>query len=154
MNVIEYLTSEHENHHSLFEKVLSGETKVFEALRAALIRHVRLEEEFLFSPALRTPELEEATRLSWEEHNVLMDLLKSIDQKPPGSTPWLAKVRFLSKVHRAHTEEEETTFFPILAALTSEETLEELQRILQDARPKATPEEILYPETPGIHRID
>jgi hemerythrin-like domain-containing protein len=149
-----YLSQEHVNHRALFQRILDGDYDAFTELRSALVRHVRLEEEFLFSKVLNEPELEEAVRVAWEEHNVIMELLQKIDQKDAGSISWLAKVRALEKLHNAHVDGEESIVLPLLETFFSDEELALLEKKMKEARKDQDPDEILYPEVPGKHQID
>lgn len=153
MNAIEYLVNEHANHNALFERLRDGDISVMPELRAAIIRHVRMEEKFLFTPALAKTELEENSRFAWEEHNLIMDLLQKIDEQVVSSDEWFSKIRLLEKIHQVHIKEEEEIFFPLLAATYTEDELATMGSRMWEYRHEETPDEILYPEVPGSHQI-
>ncbi len=153
MNALDYLRLEHTNHNALFDRIASGDEFAMEELRSALIRHIRLEESFLFESSLKKKDLESETRLAWEEHNILMELLQKLDQKEFGTEAWISKIRLIRKIHDSHIQHEEENLFPLMNKSMSREALEEIGEKMQDKRPDLIPDKVLYPEVPGSHEI-
>lgn len=154
MKSTNYLINEHENHHALFRKIESGDISALQELRSALIRHIRLEEKFLFEPCLKIKCLEQDTRFAWEEHNLIMLLLQRLDEQSIGSPSWIAKVRLIEHLHSSHVVFEENVLFPQIEEEFSSRKLETIEELMKRHRHDLLPDEILYPEQPGIHQID
>lgn len=153
MKTTNYLTSEHENHAALFKRVETGDVSALRELRSALIRHIRLEEKYLFERCLEIDSLEQDTRFAWEEHNLIMLLLQRLDEQASGSPSWLAKVRLIEQLHLSHVGFEENVLFPQIEEEFSARKLESIADLMKKHRYDLLPDEILYPDTPGEHQI-
>ena len=154
MKSTNYLINEHENHNALFKRIKSGDISALQELRSALIRHIRLEEKFLFEPCLEIECLELDTRFAWEEHNLIMQLLQRLDEQSIGSSSWIAKVRLIEELHLIHVAFEENVLFPQIEKEFSARNLESIEVRMKEHRQDLLPDKILYPEHPGEHQID
>lgn len=154
MKSTNYLINEHENHTALFKKIKGGDISALQELRSALIRHIRLEEKFLFTSCLRIEILEQDTRFAWEQHNLIMLLLQRLDEQSVGSPSWTAKVKLIEELHALHVVFEEGVFFPKIEQEFSERKLESIEDLMKRHRYDLLPDEILYPQTPGEHQLD
>lgn len=154
MKSTNYLINEHENHSALFKRIESGDISALKELRSALIRHIRLEEKFLFEKCLKIETLEQDTRYAWEEHNLIMLLLQRLDEQSTGSSSWRAKVRLIAQLHFSHVKFEEDVLFPQIEQEFCNRKLETIEVLMKNHRHDLLPNEILYPETPGEHQID
>lgn len=149
----DFILREHPNHEALFEKVLSGDFDLVEELKASLTRHIRMEEEYLFKPALHVSETRDLAEDAWKEHNVIMHLLQLLDDTEVGSEKWLKNLEHIRDLHRTHVTNEETKLFPKLEAHFSIDEKAIMARNFRSHRRDYSADEILYPEVPGSHQI-
>lgn len=153
MKEFEFISEEHTNHEALFEKILSGQIELANELRSALIRHIRMEEEHLFKPALDNPETKETAKKAWKEHNLLMHLLQVLDEREPGSKEWIRLVKLLKHLHTLHIRYEEEHLIPKLETSFKASQKQDMTINFRKHRRDESPDDILYPENPGSHQI-
>jgi len=131
IDVLELLTSQHEEVDQLFEKLEKGrgdKVALFEELANKLAAHATIEEK-IFYPAVMEAKTAEMLREAGEEHlaikRVLADMLE-LDPDEDEDT-FNAKLSVLKEEveHHAH-EEEEQKLFPILRKTMDEDELDAL----------------------------
>lgn len=144
MDAIDYLQNEHVEHKKLLERIVSGKMEDFAQSRAAIIRHIHLEETVIFQEYRHVTEIKQA----WFEHNELMQLLKSIDEEFS-----LEKVKQLLKLHEDHTRDEESFVFPFVRKHIPADVLTQMRFTMINYRDEVVPDAIIYPDHPGEHQI-
>jgi len=113
-DVIEILTSQHEEVDALFAKIESGEgnrRQLFTQLADSLAAHATVEEK-LFYPAVMAKQTEDMLHESVEEHLSIKRLLADLIALDTDDEQFLPKIGVLKEqvAHHAHEEEEKKLF--------------------------------------------
>lgn len=146
------LDKQHQLDRKLIELV-HGPGKEYSQFRSELIHHVNMEEAVFFQNLLKVKELEPIIRAAWEEHNLCMQLVQELDQDISPES-WQAKFETLKKLHLLHLDDEEQNLFPKIKKLASPAFLEEVGQQMLFQKRTTQADEILYPETPGSHKLE
>lgn len=153
MDALQYLILEHESHKQLLNQIPDDLT-LYTSFRQELIHHVNMEEAVFYPNLLRVKELESIVREAWEEHNLIMQLLQELDDLSQNDPTWLAKFEVLKKLLLLHIDEEEKELFPKIRSRASREFLYDVGEQMEVQKTFTKPDEILYPEKDGIHKIN
>ena len=152
MNALKYLILDHNNHKKLLT-LIDQDSALYPKLRAEIIHHVNMEEAVFYPNLLRLQVLEKTVREAWEEHNLIMQLLQEMDLLEVSSKKFKAKFQVLKKLLLLHIEEEENKLFPTIERLASEEFLADVGEQMQVQKESVEPDEVLYPDEEGIHKL-
>lgn len=151
MDAIEYLLHDHERHRKLLQDTETDKSH-YQALKDDFVHHVNIEEAVFYPNLLKVPELEAIVREAWEEHSLCMQLLQEMDESHSPKL-WESKFAVFKKLTLAHLDSEETELFPRIRKLASKEFLNDVGQQMIFQRHSVSTEEILYPDTPGIHKL-
>jgi iron-sulfur cluster repair protein YtfE (RIC family) len=136
-HAIAFLEADHRHVEELFRQYRTpdrhGEPQrvVGQLCREAEV-HIQLEEE-VFYPAIRARAGQDGKDLvatSYQEHNVMRDLIKRLGEIGPGDTAYGRTVHELQALFSHHVQREETRLFPLAARLLRDE-LENLGQTLR-----------------------
>ncbi|MEY2471289.1 MAG: hypothetical protein QOK28_618 [Actinomycetota bacterium] len=137
MDAIEFLTKEHEEAKSLFERIeAAADPQTKEQLTrqviAALRAHTKIEEEVLY-PLIREG-MKGGSKLfeeAMQEHQEAKKAMKELESKPPTDSEWQDQFEILMHGVLHHAKEEEAEMFPKMRETFSQERLNELGKQLE-----------------------
>ena len=103
-----------------------------------LSQHAAIEEQF-FYPLIRraVSDLDDMVLEALEEHHVVKWTLSELDGMDASDERFGAKVTVLMESVRHHVKEEERELFPAVKSAVSRDSLQEMGRILEDAKQTA-----------------
>jgi hemerythrin superfamily protein len=142
MNAIDFLKADHKNVKKLFktfEQVpaedYSRKEILFEQIHDMLESHSDLESELFYPAVLEVPgkEAEDAVLEAREEHKIVRELLKELEEIAPGDPTFDAKMKVLRETVEHHADEEEDDMFPVARKL-GRERLEQLAESMAAVR--------------------
>jgi hemerythrin-like domain-containing protein len=132
MNAISLLKNQHRKVEALFKKLEGGRSDpqtVMEELSNSLAAHMAIEHEF-FYPGVKEVD-EEMVNESFEEHSLAEVALKRLLATDPEDEAFAARVTALKELIQHHVEEEEQELFPEVEKAVSEETLNEMGKLMK-----------------------
>lgn len=142
MDALDLLISDHNRVRGLFARFESARDKddeklvqdIADKIVEELTVHTAIEEE-IFYPTVRdtSDEIAQIVAESLQEHHVVKVLMGELQDVPPVSEAWLAKMTVIIENVEHHAEEEEQEFFPKVRSATDAEARELLGARL-DAR--------------------
>jgi hemerythrin superfamily protein len=154
MDALSLLREDHRQVEKLFgrfEETTSRAHKTRNELVRKMIRelsaHAAIEEQF-FYPLVRkaAAELDDTVLEALEEHHVVKWTLSELDGMDAADERFGPKVNVLIESVRHHVKEEERELFPAVKAAVSRDSLQEMGRLLEEA--KATAPTRPHPRTP------
>lgn len=154
MDALSLLREDHRQVEKLFgrfEETTSRAHKTRNDLVAKMIRelsaHAAIEEQF-FYPMLRkaVSELDDMVLEALEEHHIVKWTLSELQGMDAADERFGAKVSVLMESVRHHVKEEERELFPAVKSAVSRDSLQEMGRILEDAKQTAPTRP--HPRTP------
>jgi hemerythrin superfamily protein len=141
-DAISLLKADHRKVKALFkealglgEKAFASRGKLFDQIDAELTLHTRVEEALLY-PAVKaktkanTEERDQVLE-AYEEHAGAKDLIAKMERLDAKDESFRAKLQVLSEMIDHHVKEEETSFFPHIRTLFSEDELVEIGKQIQ-----------------------
>jgi hemerythrin-like domain-containing protein len=136
MDAIELLTQQHREVDRLFARLEGArkaeQSKLFEELSRMLRRHAFIEEEIFYERARRA-ETEDTVSDALDDHEMVEELLLSIEETGVAHQSFFSKVTSLRDNVRAHVKMEETELLPQVRALLGEDDLRTLGREMLEA---------------------
>jgi hemerythrin superfamily protein len=108
--------------------------KLFQEIKKNLLLHAELEEEVFYPTCSQFSELKEYVLEAYEEHEIIVDLLKEISQMPQKSQKAHAKVSVLMEQVEHHVREEENSFFPQVRLILSKVQFDRLSRDIRTTK--------------------
>ena len=161
MDAIALLKKDHAEVKKLFRQLLDEEPSpaqtevLFHKLRRELSIHADIEEQ-LFYPTLRerNPDLSEDVLEALEEHHVAKVTLMELEKMSVEDERFCAKLAVLREAVLMHVKEEEKTLFPKLRKAVQKAELEEMARMLAQAKRVAPIRpHPMAPDMPPANRI-
>ncbi len=143
MNVYKLLEKDHKQASQLFERLLKTSNdstgkreELFGELKSELMAHSEAEEK-VFYPALKNPDqTHDLTLEAIEEHHVVKQLLKELEDMSKNSDQWIAKLTVLQENVEHHVEEEENHLFPKARQVLSDAQANEMGRKIKQEKEK------------------
>jgi hemerythrin-like domain-containing protein len=132
MNAISLLKNQHRKVEALFKKLEGGRSDpqaVREELANSLAAHMAIEHEF-FYPGVKEVD-EDMVNESFEEHSLAEVALKRLLATDPEDETFAARVTALKELIQHHVEEEEQELFPEVEKAISEESLNEMGKLMK-----------------------
>ena len=142
MNALELLKTDHKNVKALFEKAEGTENpkqqmQLFEQIKGELETHTHIEETVFYPAIAKNEELKDMVLESLEEHKQVKTLLREMENLTADSEKFEPKLKVLMENVEHHAvEEEEGEMFPKIRKLMNAETLEQLGKQLEAAKPR------------------
>ncbi|MBS4538622.1 hemerythrin domain-containing protein [Clostridium sp. D2Q-11] len=134
MNILEEIKKEHDQYRDLLEELADTDRRhtnerkeKFEELRREVKAHHEAEEHTLFERLQKEEEAKFEVLESIEEHHVLEDLLKKIEDTAEDDETWGPKLQVLKEILEHHMDEEEDEVFEKSKDLLSDDELESLR---------------------------
>jgi hemerythrin-like domain-containing protein len=145
MDVLEFLTDEHDEAKAVFKKLEKAEGaeagKLFDQLKSMLSLHEELEETY-FYPQLKKEEAARDMILEgYQEHHVMDVLIDEISKLKPSAEEWAPKIKVLQENTEHHIEEEEDELFPKVRKIWDADKREKVGRQMQDTKTKRQKEQ-------------
>ncbi|HEY0580541.1 MAG TPA: hemerythrin domain-containing protein [Chloroflexota bacterium] len=145
MDVLEFLTDEHDEAKAVFKKLEKAEGaeagKLFDQLKTMLSLHEELEETY-FYPQLKKEEAARDMILEgYQEHHVMDVLIDEISKLKPSAEEWAPKIKVLQENTEHHIEEEEDELFPKVRKIWDADKREKVGRQMQDTKAKRQKEQ-------------
>jgi hemerythrin-like domain-containing protein len=145
MDVLEFLTDEHDEAKAVFKKLEKAEGaeagKLFDQLKSMLSLHEELEETY-FYPQLKKEEAARDMILEgYQEHHVMDVLIDEISKLKPSAEEWAPKIKVLQENTEHHIEEEEDELFPKVRKIWDADKREKVGRQMQDTKAKRQKEQ-------------
>lgn len=141
MNAFELLKQDHDKVSDLFDKLedtteraIKTREELFARLKMELDIHTQIEEEVFYPVLEEADQTREMILESYEEHNIVKQLLDEMEQLPVDDETWTAKLRVLHENVDHHVDEEETQLFPKARGVLATREIEELGVRLQAAK--------------------
>ncbi|HEX8701128.1 MAG TPA: hemerythrin domain-containing protein [Myxococcaceae bacterium] len=146
MDAIALLKQQHREVDSLFERILtaSDDEKILllGKISEQLTIHAQLEERHVY-PFARQVGIQDMVDHAIEEHAEVKQLIAEILSLKRHDPRVLENVQLLQQSVQSHVAEEESTFFPRLATLTSPEELMRLGMEMQSTMQELSQQELL-----------
>jgi len=97
------------------EKSYDKKQEYFDILYAEIDTHSKVEEELLYPRAnqIRSTEMQDLVKESYEEHAVVKNLLEELKGMSPQDEQFDAKLKVMGENVTHHADEEESEFFPL-----------------------------------------
>ena len=139
MDALKLMHDDHEKLKKLLERAEHAlaehnRENVLEKIRAELQPHERMEEK-VFYPALKAhPNAKDIVLEGYQEHHVADVIFAELEQTPPGSDIWKAKMKVLKESLEHHIEEEEGEMFKKARAVFDKSELEDLGARMEEAK--------------------
>jgi hemerythrin-like domain-containing protein len=145
MDVLEFLTDEHDEAKAVFKKLEKAEGaeagKLFNQLKSMLSLHEELEETY-FYPQLKQEEAARDMVLEgYQEHHVMDVLIDEISKLKPSAEEWAPKIKVLQENTEHHIEEEEDELFPKVRKIWDADKRQKVGRQMQDTKAKRQKEQ-------------
>src|SRR5690242_9801135 len=116
MDVLKFLSDEHDEVKGVFKKLEKASGKeaqrLWDQLREMLTLHEEMEETFFYPRLKEKSATEDLILESYEEHHVMDVLIGEISQLSPSDEQWEPKIKVLQVNTEHHIEEEEGELFP------------------------------------------
>lgn len=116
MDVLTFLTDEHDKAKAVFKKLEKAEgasaTRLWAELKSMLTLHEKMEETFLYPPLKEEKPTEDMILESYQEHHVMDLLIEEISALDPSDETWQPKIKVLQENTEHHIQEEEGELFP------------------------------------------
>lgn len=147
-DAISLLKADHKKVKALFKEVdelgdgaYASRARLFEQIDAELTLHTQVEEALLY-PAVKakskahSDERDEVLE-AYEEHACAKDVMAKLGRLDPKDETYRAKLQVLNELIDHHVKEEESTFFPHVRNLLSEDELVEIGEKIQAMKENA-----------------
>lgn len=102
--------------------------KILATLKEKLQQHTKMEEEFFYPELAENDETRDLILESYEEHNLIDQLLAQLEKVDPSEEVWSAKFTVLKENIEHHAEEEEQELFPKARDVLSKDKLQEIAK--------------------------
>ncbi len=137
MDAVEFLTKEHEEAKTLFERIEASadpaeKERLLAEVMTALKAHTKIEEEVLY-PLLRA-QVQGGNKMfeeAMQEHHEAKKAMKELEGLSPSDSDWQDQFEILMHGVLHHAKEEESEMFPKLRETFSQERLNELGEQLE-----------------------
>ncbi|MGM0561406.1 MAG: hemerythrin domain-containing protein [Pseudomonadota bacterium] len=133
MDIFEAIEQDHQEIRRLIHRLRgleeddrSNQDKVFEELKALLLRHHEAEERTFFYALLDDKTARHEGMHALQEHGEHKKVLEQLDEMRPGSDNWWERFAELEHDILHHLEEEEEDIFPLARKVFSKQEAEEL----------------------------
>jgi hemerythrin superfamily protein len=138
MDVLEFLTDEHDEAKAVFKKLDKAEgaqaTRLFEQLKSMLSLHEELEETFFYPRLKEEKATEDLILEGYQEHHVMDVLIDEISKLKPSAEEWAPKIKVLQENTEHHIEEEEGELFPKVRKIWDADQRDKVGRQMQDEK--------------------
>ncbi len=138
MDVLEFLSNEHDEAKAVFKKLEKAEgaeaDRLFQQLHTMLSLHEELEEKLLYPQLKEEKQTQDIVLESYQEHHVMDVLLKEISKLKPDAEEWEPKIKVLQENTEHHIEEEEGDLFPKVRKLWNAEKRKEVGSRMEDLK--------------------
>ncbi|HLE01800.1 MAG TPA: hemerythrin domain-containing protein [Bdellovibrionota bacterium] len=142
MDALQLLRTDHEKIRALFNDIRHADSKelkreIFDRIKDDLDLHAHIEETVFYPAFADRDEFEEIIDESYDEHQEMTDLLEEIDETDiDDETLFDDDIEELAENFEYHVSKEEAEFFPIVGRALTKSQLEDLGRLLDEARQK------------------
>jgi hemerythrin-like domain-containing protein len=140
MDVLRFLTDEHDEAKAVFKKLDKAEgaaaTKLWNQLKSMLSAHEDLEETFFYPPLKKEAAAKELILEAYQEHHVMDVLIEEISALKPSDEAWAPKIKVLQENTEHHIEEEEGELFPKVRKIWDAARREQVGRQMQEVKVK------------------
>ncbi|MDP9182372.1 MAG: hemerythrin domain-containing protein [Actinomycetota bacterium] len=143
MDALALLIADHNRVRGLFTRFKAAKEDEAQDLMAQLCTeifteltvHTTIEEERFYPWATKlSSEIKETIDEGIQEHHVVKELMKEIEQLTPDQPEWVAKLTVLIENVEHHAEEEESELFPDIRSASSAEDREEMGASLEQGK--------------------
>lgn len=145
MDVLIFLTDEHDDAKAIFKKLEKAEgaaaTRLWNQLKAMLSAHEDLEETFFYPPLKKEAAAKDMILEAYQEHHVMDLLIEEISQLKSSDEAWAPKIKVLQENTEHHIEEEEGELFPRVRKIWNAARREEVGVQMQAAKVKRDKEQ-------------
>ncbi|HEV7666301.1 MAG TPA: hemerythrin domain-containing protein [Chloroflexota bacterium] len=140
MDVLEFLTDEHDEAKAVFRKLEKAEgaqaSKLFEQLKSMLTLHEEMEETYFYPKLKEEKATEEIVLEGYQEHHVMDLLIEELSELKPSAEVWAPKIKVLQENTEHHIEEEEGELFPKVRKIWNADKREQVGRQMQTMKAK------------------
>lgn len=105
--------------------------KIYEHLKKEFLAHAKMEETFFYPPLKERDETKDLILESYEEHNLVKQLLSELGDLEPEDETWGAKFSVLKENIEHHVQEEENELFSKVKKALSHKELDEIAERMQ-----------------------
>jgi hemerythrin-like domain-containing protein len=145
MDVLTFLTDEHDDAKAIFKKLDKAEgaaaTRLWNQLKTTLTAHEDREETFFYPPLKKEAAAKDMILEAYQEHHVMDVLIEEISQLKPSDEAWAPKIKVLQENTEHHIEEEEGELFPEVRKIWNAARREEVGVQMQAAKVKRQKEQ-------------
>jgi hemerythrin-like domain-containing protein len=145
MDVLEFLTDEHDEAKAVFKKLEKAEGaeagKLFNQLKSMLSLHEELEETYFYPQLKKEEAARDMVLEGYQEHHVMDVLIDEISKLKPSAEEWAPKIKVLQENTEHHIEEEEDELFPKVRKIWDADKREKVGRQMQDTKAKRQKEQ-------------
>jgi len=143
MDALELLKTDHTKVKELFKKAEGSKNEkqqkqLFEQIKTELETHTHIEETVFYPAVAKNEDLKDMVLESLEEHKQVKTLLREMENLTSDSEKFEPKLKVLMENVEHHAEEEEEKkMFPKIRKIMNAESLEQLGKELEAAKPKS-----------------
>jgi iron-sulfur cluster repair protein YtfE (RIC family) len=145
MDVLEFLTDEHDEAKAVFKKLEKAEgaeaSRLFDRLKSMLSLHEELEETYFYPQLKQEETAKELILEGYQEHHVMDVLIDEISKLKPSAEEWEPKIKVLQENTEHHIEEEEDELFPKVRKIWDADKRLRVGRQMQEMKAKRQKEQ-------------
>jgi len=140
MDVLKFLSDEHDEVKGVFKKLEKAEgneaQRLWDQLHQMLTLHEEMEETFFYPRLKEKSTTEDLVLESYQEHHVMDLLMGEISKLKPSDEEWEPKITVLQENTEHHIEEEEGELFPKVRKIWDTNTRNEVGQQMEEMKSK------------------